>query len=134
MTKIQPNEARKNRCLEKIRELLPEGNTLKEIAAICEVPERTFYRYHAEWRDSGGFEAWLQEEFFSLHKAVKENAKVTAYKEICALLARTIKRRIESELKGDITVRPDITEILREYNSLFEDQTVATETVAENDP
>jgi hypothetical protein len=95
---------RKLQRLDKLKQGLLSGKTLQEIAEECGVGIATIHRDLKAWRDSGGFELWLTEEFYRLHGQVKGTDPTTAYREISNLLGRTITQRqkVEGELKGGV--------------------------------
>jgi len=84
----------------KIQELLPLGKSYEEIAAVCGVTCRTINRDIREWKKQGGFEDWLLDEFFRLHGEVAEGDWQTRYKVVSRLLEKTLKQRVEAEVKN----------------------------------
>lgn len=91
--------------LEVIQKELPKGTTHEEIARLCGVTRRTIERDIAEWRAEGGFERWLQDEFFRLHDKVRSDDEKTAYKVIARLLERTLKQKVEAQVEAGVTIK-----------------------------
>lgn len=92
------------RRLPKIIQGLLKGKTHEQIAADCGVKRRTVDRDLRAWRESGGFEKWLHAEFMRLHGEVRDEKTERAYQTIARLLERTMRQRIEAEVKGQATI------------------------------
>jgi hypothetical protein len=86
--------------LEIIKQELPKGTAKGRIAQLCNVRRETISRDIRHWKQSGGFEEWLQEEFFKLHSMVKQGEPTKAYQIIARLLERTLTRKVESHIRG----------------------------------
>ena len=86
--------------MEIIKQELPKGTTQEEIARLCGVTRRTVARDIQKWKADGGFEKWLQVEFFKLHNEIKEGEPSQAYRVVARLLERTLTRKVEANLKG----------------------------------
>jgi hypothetical protein len=82
--------------LEVIRCLLPKGFSQEEIANRCGVTRRTIVRDIGFWKESGGFEEWLHQEFFRLHNIVQEENSVVAYHVIVKLFEKFL-RKVDSK-------------------------------------
>lgn len=100
------------RRLELIRQAMHDGKTQAEMARICGVSARTVVRDLQAWRESGGFEEWLEQEFLELHQQVKVQDPKAAYREIAALKGKTLKQRLEAEVTGAAPI------IVRMYDPL----------------
>jgi len=90
--------------LEIIKRELPKGTSQDRIAEFCGVTTRTIRRDIRRWRETGGFEEWLQEEFFRLHNSVRDEEEVIAYKTIARLLERTLTQKVKAEVAGPPTI------------------------------
>jgi len=86
--------------LEIIKREFPRGTTQQQIADMCEVSRKTISKDIKKWRESGGFEEWLQEEFLELHREVKGDDVKTAYKEISKLVARSMTQKSEAKVEA----------------------------------
>jgi Trp operon repressor len=102
---VHPERLKKAVRLEKIKGLLPQGRSYSEIASLCGVDEKTIRRDIKEWRDNGGFEDWLQNEFFALHNQVRDTNMELAYKIISGLLEKNMKQRVEATVEGGIVIQ-----------------------------
>lgn len=89
----------------KIQELLPLGKSYEEIATVCGVTRWTIIRDIKEWKEKGGFEDWLLDEFFRLHGEEAEGDWKTRYKVVSRLLEKTLKQKIEADVEGAITIK-----------------------------
>lgn len=88
--------------LEVIRRTFTRGQTQKEIAEICGCTVRTIKRDLDKWRTSGGFEKWLEAEFYRLHNIIQEEDPKLAYREVAKLKAKTMtdKTEVKAEVDG----------------------------------
>lgn len=104
----------KSQRLSKIKELYPLHRTVEQIAAVCGVNEKTIRRDIKEWKQGGGFEEWLLEEFYSLHGSVKLNEEKVglAYSTIAQLLGKTLTQKSEqrTNFTGKETIEIKIIE------------------------
>jgi len=82
---------------------LLEDKTHEQIAAIIGVTRATVERDLRAWRETGGFEEWVDEEFFRLHSKVRTEDEKLAYKTIARFKERILARKQEIEAKGDLT-------------------------------
>jgi len=96
---------RKAERRKKIQELLPLGKSYEEIAEVCGVTHRTINRDIKEWKEKGGFEDWLLDEFFRLHGEEAEGDWKTRYKVVSRLLEKTLKQKIEADVEGAIVIK-----------------------------
>ena len=109
-----------SRRLEILKEELPKGTSQAAIAEVCGVTRRTIARDIQKWKADGGFEDWLDEEFFQLHSQVRDEDAETAYKVIARLKEKTMVRRIETEQRVEIRRKPvDMREALSEYGPVI---------------
>ena len=86
--------------LEIIKQEVPRGTPKSKIANICGVRQETISRDIRQWKQDGGFDEWLQEEFFKLHNEVKDGEPGKAYQVISRLLEKTFTRKVESHISG----------------------------------
>lgn len=84
---------------------IQEGKTQAEIAVTCGVSRKTIERDFREWRTNGGFEEWLSREWIRLHRDIKTIEPRDAYREVSSLLGKTLKQKVEAEVKGGIVLK-----------------------------
>jgi len=85
---------------EVIRENILTSN-YEQLAKLCHCTRRTIKRDVQKWREEGGFEQFLIDEFFQSYPNIKEEFPDKAFDRLCYLLGKTLTRRIES--KTEIT-------------------------------
>ena len=89
--------------LPRIIECLVKGENYDQIVKAVGVKNRrTIERDIKAWRETGGFEDFLTKEFFKLHGKIKESDPVETYRQITKLLAKTLIKKIEGQLKQQI--------------------------------
>ena len=86
--------------LQIIQQELPKGTSKGQIAEICGVRQETISRDMRKWKQTGGFEEWLNEEFFKLHSSVKQAEPTNAYQTISRLLEKTLTKKVEEHITG----------------------------------
>ena len=70
---------------EKIRETIAT-HTYNEIATLCGVTRRTILRDINKWKDAGGYDEFLMEEFFKLYGLIKVKDVKHAFDRLCDLI------------------------------------------------
>ena len=89
--------------LPRIIEGLIKGENYDQIAEAVGVKNRrTIERDIQAWRETGGFEDFFAKEFLKLHGKIRKSDPVEAYRQITKLIARTLTRKIEAQLKQQI--------------------------------
>ena len=89
--------------LPRIIEGLIKGENYDQIAEAVGVKNRrTIERDIKAWREIGGFEDFFAKEFLKLHGKIRKSDPVEAYRQITKLVARTVTRKIEAQLKQQI--------------------------------
>jgi len=88
------------------------GSSYKELAKLCKCSYSTLFNDMAKWRKQGGFEDWLQEEFFDLHTIVRNESPEIAYKIVAGLLGKLTAKKIEAGISLDIG--PRFSALMRE--------------------
>jgi len=89
--------------LPRIIEGLIKGENYDKIAEAVGVKNRrTIERDIQVWRATGGFEDFFAKEFLKLHGKIRKSDPVEAYRQITKLIARTLTRKIEAQLKQQI--------------------------------
>lgn len=73
--------------LEKIKENITQL-TYEELATLCGVTKRTIRRDIEQWKQQGGYDEFLTEEFFKLYGIIKVKDPKYAFKRLCDLLSR----------------------------------------------
>jgi len=81
------------------------GLSYGELAKKCRCSYSTIYNDMRKWREQGGFEEYLYEEFHRLHVVVSNEAPDVAYKVIASLLSKTIAKKVEAGITVDIGPR-----------------------------
>ena len=98
--KCLPFEARKQVIRENILSL-----TYEELAKQCYCTKRTIVRTVNKWREDGGFEQFLLDEFFRSYPNMKEKFPDKAFDRLCYLLGKTMTRKAEIQERLDVTTR-----------------------------
>lgn len=101
------------------------GETHEQIALQCGVRRETISRDLMKWRGVGGFDDWVEKEFFRLHGQTQSGPipAETAYK----VLARMKEKAITSTIKANLETYGGI-----EYRITIVDE-VKTDTVEQDD-
>ena len=89
-----------NKRLQILQQELPKGTSKGQIAELCGVRQETISRDIRQWKLDGGFEEWLQDEFFKLHSEVKQGDPTKTYQVVSRLLEKTLTRKVESHITG----------------------------------
>lgn len=92
----------------RILEGLLKNETHEEIAEAVGVKNRkTIERDLQAWRDSGGLETFLHDEWLRMHGKIKEMEPLEAYRQLTKLLSKTLTQRVQTELKqtGPIVIK-----------------------------
>lgn len=76
------------------------------LATLCGVTKRTIIRDINKWRQDGGFEECLVDEFFRSYPNIKQEFPDKAFDRLCYLLGKTLTRK--TEIKEEIQVREEI--------------------------
>jgi len=105
----------------KRREVIRENILDKEypeIAKLCHCAERTIKRDVQKWRDEGGFEQFLMDEFFRSYPDIKEKFPEKAFDRLCYLLGKTMTRKIEKDMRAtlDVTTRHIIVKMWKPHD------------------
>ena len=113
--KCHPKSPQQRRLV--IRENIFKTN-YNGLAQLCGVTKRTIIRDINQWRQDGGFEECLVDEFVTSYPNIKKVFPEKAFDRLCYLLGRTLTRKIESQETIDVTTRhiivkmwkpPDVT-------------------------
>lgn len=96
VTILSPQQRR-----ETIRENILTHN-YQQLATLCHCTRRTIKRDVHAWRQEGGFEQFLMDEFFRSYPDIKEEFPEKAFDRLCYLLGKTLTRRIEKHEEIDI--------------------------------
>ena len=73
------------------REIIKDNITnlsYKEISKLCGVTKRTIRRDIEDWKQQGGYDEFLTEEFFKLYGIIKLENPRHAFDRVCDLLRR----------------------------------------------
>ena len=107
--KIDALPIKTRRRMPQIIKGLLEGKTHATIGEICGVRRETISRDLKKWREAGGFDTWVEDEFFRLHGYVKNEpiSAETAYRVIAKMKEKTITNKISAryEAMGDVMYR-----------------------------
>jgi hypothetical protein len=88
------------------------GKSYEELAELCQCAVTTIKRDIKTWKDSGGFESFLLNEWQTLHKIIREEDPITAYKTVSNLLGKTVKKEVTVNQRVDIGIQ--YTELLKQ--------------------
>lgn len=112
----------KKKRLTYIIQYLRKGATLPYIAGECGVSEKTIDRDLKEWRESGGYDTWLNCELLILHDAAVEEDIIAAYRVVADLWKERMRKKTEIELSGKMEVEhgKDIAKLLEQYKPLLD--------------
>jgi len=97
MSQMSPKQRRQI-----IRENIIQKTT-KQIAVMCNVTKRTITRDILKWKQEGGFEEFLMDEFLKSYPHIKETFPEKAFDRLCYLLGKTITQK--REVKQDIDIQ-----------------------------
>lgn len=81
------------------------GKSYNELAKLCSCSSNTIYNDMRKWREQGGFEEFLNDEFHTLHGIVKKEDAITSYKVIAQLLGKYITKKIKADVTVDFGAR-----------------------------
>ena len=87
------------------REIIRENilsHNYTELAKLCHCTKRTIKRDVHTWREEGGFEEFLLDEFFRSYPDIKEKFPEKAFDRLCYLLGRTLTRKAELKTTEEI--------------------------------
>ncbi len=73
-------------------------------------------RIAREWKETGGYEDWLFERWFYLHKQVEDTNVELAYKRVSTLMEKLITRKYSHRIDGKVELEASdkIMELVRE--------------------
>lgn len=103
-----------------------------KIAILCHCTTRTIKRDVRQWRQEGGFEQFLLDEFFRSYPNIKEEFPDKAFDKLCYLLAKTMVHKVEAKTEHKETVKIDVTALLQRYEETVE--TATQRNLQENHP
>ena len=94
------------------------------LAQLCGVTKRTIIRDINRWRQDGGFEESLMDEFVATYPNMKDEFPEKAFDRLCYLLGRTLTRKIEAktehrDVKVDVK-RLEIVQLMETYGEAVE--------------
>ena len=101
------------------------GMSYGELAKLCKCSYSTVFNDMTKWRKQGGFEDWLQEEFFDLHTIVRNLEPAVAYKVVAGLLGKLTAKKIEAGISLD--VGPRFSALMRDTFGIELEETEAVE-------
>lgn len=92
------------------------------LAKLCGVTKRTILRDVADWRQEGGFEDCLVDEFFRFYPKAKVEFSEKAFDRLCYLIGKTMTRRMElkEEYKEEVTHKLDISVLSENEKSILD--------------
>lgn len=86
---------------ELIRENILTHNYAK-LASLCHCTKRTIKRDVQKWKQEGGFEQFLIDEFFHSYPNIKKEFPEKAFDRLCYLLGKTMTRKVEAHTIEEI--------------------------------
>lgn len=72
-------------------------HSFQALATLCKCTKRTIIRDVHQWRQTGGFEQFLVDEFFTSYPQIKKQFPDKAFDRLCYLLGKTMIRKIEAK-------------------------------------
>lgn len=83
------------------------GKNYEQIAHDCGLKSpKTIQRDLERWRDRGGLESFLQNEWLRMHGKVKQLDPIEAHRQLTRLLGRTLTQKVKAEVEhGEIVVK-----------------------------
>ena len=81
------------------------GKPYSELMVLLKCSQATVTKDMAAWRASGGFEEFLQQEFFALHELVKKSNPEVPYKMVSTLLGRLLAKKVEANVTMDVGIK-----------------------------
>ncbi|MHA2393233.1 MAG: helix-turn-helix domain-containing protein [Promethearchaeota archaeon] len=87
------------------------GETHYQIAQRCGVKRETISRDLIKWRNTGGFEEWIEQEFFRLHGFVNSDpiSSEAAYRVVAGIKKKSITKKIVTNLEAAKKIEYRIT-------------------------
>jgi len=81
-----------------------------------EVSVYQFIKIAREWKEGGGYEDWLFERWFYLHKQIEDTNVELAYKRVSALMEKLITRKYSHKVDGKVELEASdkLKELVRE--------------------
>ena len=96
------------------------GKTYDKLAELCKCSTSTIYLDMKKWREGGGLEEFLHDEFIELHGIVKKEDPVATYKVVAQLLGRHITKKIDAGVTVDFGER--FTGLMRDTFGVKKDE------------
>jgi len=80
-----------------------------------EVSVYQLIRLAREWKEGGGYEDWLFERWFYLHKLVEDSNHELAYKRVSTLMEKLITRKYSHKVDGKVKIEASdkVKELMR---------------------
>jgi len=94
--------------------------TYEQLAEKCYCTKRTIVRDVNQWRDEGGFEECLFDEFVRLYPTIKNTFPERAFDRLCYLIGKTMTRKMEVKKEVKTEHRTDIHILLEQYEGIIE--------------
>jgi len=100
------------------REVIKEHiftHTYPQIAKLCGCAKRTIRRDVKLWKQEGGFDELLMEEFFKSYPQVKVTNPDKAFDRLVYLLGKHVTQHVESktEHSGTLNIKGDIEKLIK---------------------
>jgi len=90
----------------------------EQLAILCHCTKKTITRTVKQWRNEGGYEEALWEEFQRFYPDIKKEFPDKAFDRLCFLLGKTLTRKVEAHTIEEVKVMEkhvSIVGTLRDY-------------------
>ncbi len=78
------------------------GQGYLKLAELCKCSYSTIYNDMRKWREQGGFEEFVYQEFFDLHAIARNEDPVATYRVLAGIVSKMQARKIEVGITHDI--------------------------------
>lgn len=79
-----------------------------KLAILCNCTIRTIKRTVAYWKQQGGFEEFLMDEFLTSYPNIKEKFPDKAFDRLCFLLGKTLTHKAEIRTEKTFTEKKEV--------------------------
>ena len=90
-----------------------------KLAKLCNCTERTIKRDVHQWREEGGFEEFLLDEFLRFYPTIKATFPERAFDRLCFLLGKTLTHKMEVKKEIKTEHRTDIHILMERYEEVI---------------
>lgn len=105
------------------RRLIIKENIFKTnyqgLANLCGVTKRTIIRDVNQWRQDGGFEESLIDEFVSTYPNIKQQFPDKAFDRLCYLIGRQMTRKIDIRKEVKTEHKTEVSVLIEKYETVI---------------